>query len=585
MKFLSFITLLSFGSLSGLAQLGSPTPSPASQNDAGAYQRVILKNNAIDLAREVGKRSSELPVRQRLELRLNTAIVLFDYDVDTAVNLLDGAWKDIYSEEIKNESYVNSQRKRILAAANKIAPDKAKKWLSDITIKKTEDENTQDKTQPVSQRQQADLILRSLITNLSANPEGAVLGSISSLNQTGTISGGFGDLVDGLDVLKRPDLVALVYRAVIEFTKNKTSLDYKDLNAVTGLIVKRFAKADDRTDLLDYLMNSGRQIAIIQNSNQDIPKLTPDEILSVYMLFAGHLRPFVQSEMLYRKAALDQVIQEIASVTQSDYVSDPLFNASPIEKQLEDARKTVGSKERDAKLAKIASWLMRQNGKDASYFKLAGDVVDEISDVELRNKYRDFIKLVSIEKFVSEKDYSGAEKTARSLTSSELKTWAYMALGTVQKSNVAASLDLYENSQTFLKKSKPTHYRTQLALLLSSLLVKNNETLALEILTDAGKYSEMVEALDEKGDLNLRFHSNIGEMSFDAGDLFTDLDSVFVPGELGKLAAGHWDDVASISTQVRPISLQLDMKLLMAKSALEYLKQSNKNSHDTPKNP
>src|SRR5436305_14323906 len=101
------LPLLFFPVLSACAQ--TAVGRDAYQIATDAYQRIIVRNNAIDLVREVGKRSSELTIREKIELRLDTSIVLWRYDEPVAVELLKVAWQDTFSNDIHNEFYADHQ--------------------------------------------------------------------------------------------------------------------------------------------------------------------------------------------------------------------------------------------------------------------------------------------------------------------------------------------------------------------------------------------------------------------------------------------------------------------------------------------
>ncbi len=557
-----------------------------------ASQKIILRNNAVDLAREIGKRASDLDIRGRLEIRIKTSIILWKYDEPIALQLLEMAWQDTFSDEIHNEFYANTQRHKIYSFAAKVAPEKAKKWLIKITEKKTDDEKPSDSSNLLTDRQKADFIIRSAIANLSANPQGSVSSAISSLDQTGRISTEFASLVDGLSALKRSDLISTVYQGVIGFTKERVSTEVQDFSAVMGLIVKSSATVENQNRLFEFLLNSGRQIVIMQNSNQNLPKLSTDELLVIYTEYVLFIKPFIKNQMIDSLPILDGLLRDLAAFIPPDKLSDPLRNPNPIETQIEDARKTVGSKERDIRFMKIASWLLsmgRRKPDETVYLKLAQSLADEITDIPTRENLRDFVKLVLIERSVAEKNYSDAEKTARSITSLEIKSWALMALGESQKMNIAASLDLYDAAQTTLKKSKPTPNKAQLSLILSSLLVKNDETKSLEILADAAKYSGQAEDVDEKaGEKNwnyLYISSYIGGRNFTSTDLVTKTSEIFIPGELGKLAIVHWDMATDTSKKMQPLRLQLNLQLILANSALESVGEIKKQSHESIKNP
>ena len=111
----------------------------------------------------------------------------------------------------------------------------------------------------------------------------------------------------------------------------------------------------------------------------------------------------------------------------------------------------------------------------------------------------------------------------------------------------------------------------------------------MEIFADAAKYSAQAEDVDEKavgnGWNNLYISTYIGGRNFTSTDLVTKTSEIFIPGELGKLAIGHWDMATDISKKMQPLRLQLSLQLILANAALEYTGELNKQSHESIKNP
>jgi len=544
-----------------------------------AFQRQILRNNAIDLAAGIGKQASDLTdLNDRITIRLNAATVLRKYDLGTSIQLLEMAWDDAGSDPAK----ANSQRQKILTVAAKIDPEKAKKWLKEMTADKPADANSEKDPPQLSAKQKADLILRSALADVAVRPEEATKVAISSLYQTGAISSGFGVFVDAVSALPRADLAGQVYANIVHFVKDRRSSDESEFAAVRSLLANKSASQENKNRLLDFLLNSGRQIVVTQNANQAVGKLSVDEMLFIYRGFVLMLRPYIQAFMLERLGELDSLIQDLAVFVSPDQLSNPLLSPYSADKQIEDAERVAGSKQRDIRFMKIASWLLsRRKRLEPGSLKLAATIADRISDDQTKTDIRDFIKIVLIERSVADKNLDEAERIADSITSAAIKGWAFMGLGLLEAPiSRAVSLRLFDSAQAALQKSSATAYRIQTTFELSAALVDRDESRSLDVLDDAARFASKNGEPEAKVFGELVFFSSLGEANFDSTDLSLTADEIDLPTNLGKLAVGHWNSMMDLSKQFRPLRTQLEFQLILANAALDHCARFDKKSND-----
>ncbi len=380
-------------------------------------------------------------------------------------------------------------------------------------------------------------------------------------------------LVENLNSKKRDDLSAAVYQGIINFTADRKSFDGQDLLAVINLMFDDAATTENRNKLLSFLLNSGRQIIVNQSSNENSQKLTADEVFSIYKNFALLLKPFLQheSDMAVNVPVLEYLLNDLSSLIPAEKLEDPLLNPDSIETQIEKAKKTVGSKERDIRFSKIASWLLsRKNRNETKSLRLAQDVANEMTDIEAKQNLSDFIKIVEIEKLIADKNLSDAERKSLQISSNSIKSWALMALGKLQEDFPQTSGELYDKSLTYLKKVSPSNYKTQLALILSSVYIKNDKAAALEVLAEAAKYSNQIKD-DKKSASEPRtiFFSKIGDSDFSNSDLEINPEDIFAPQALGFLANSNWNESLTISQQIQPLHLRFKLQLQLANSVLQ----------------
>ena len=545
-------------------------------------QLALIKSNAIELIRETGKNSLDLTDgNSRIESHFQTAKLLYKYDPNISINFLEKAWRDSFSDDLKNKPYTNSQRNKIIDLASKIAPEYAKKWLGEITQNKIDEESLNVKTANMTDREMANLTLRVALAKLETNPDVAVSLALSSLSQYGKLSKGFGPFVDRLVVLNRLDLEISVLKGISDFIKDRPSLDGEDLLAAMNLLVSKHASVEYRTKLFAYLLDSGR--LIIRNQSQGSEgqsnRLSGDQMDLIYSYFNFPLHAFTLNKFTSGLASLDEVMSEMRQFVSPGLLTDPLRNPLPIERQIEDAMKVVGSKERDARLVKIATWLLgRRKGNEKNNLTLAIDVSDNISNLEIRETLRDYVKMVEIETLVGQKDFSGAEKKARSISLPELKTWELIVIGKLQGGNNSIAADLYEAALDSLQKAAATNYKTQLALILASLFRKHDEGKSLEILSQAVKFSnEAKKQEEEKHEIGLMFDTHLGGMDFADYDFDVLATNVEIPKELGKLAINFWFPCVNLSRQMQPLVLRLNLQRMLAESALKYVDAAEQN--------
>jgi hypothetical protein len=563
---------------------------PSAEED---YAARLLRNNALNLLNEAGEKAANLSKpNQRIEIRLQIAKVQWDFEPETALKFLESAWRETFTEteNERGKNQLNSLRKQILSFAAKVAPAKADNWIKEIKAEESDTkENQPDKKTPIlTERQKADAILESSIVNLDANPGQSLSIALSSLSQTGKISHGFNKLVEMLRAKNRSDHLRTLYAGISDYASNRTSADPQDLLAVINLLLDSAADINHRNKLFNFLINSARQITVNQISDGISTKPSADEMLTIYRNFALHLKPFLQNnpEMMQNVPLLDSVIRELAKFISDENLQNPLLNPNPIEIQIEKAKKIAGSGERDAQLSKIISYLLsRRLRNEKNSLRYAQEIADEISDSEARRKFNDFIQIVKIEQLLAVKNTGEAEKQARKISTNEIRSWVMMALGKLQSENPFASLELFDESFASLRKSGPSNYKTQLALLLASLYLKADKNKASDVFAEAVKYSTQSEDSQEKdarkkdAELQIIFFSNIAGLEFDAAEFAVKKDFIELPAVLSQLAVEKWNETYNASQQLQPLYLRCRFQIQMANVVL----RQSRNNKTEPK--
>jgi len=448
----------------------------------------------------------------------------------------------------------------------------AETWSKELSEKHVDDPSNVNSGKAILPRQRADQLVQSALAKFSADPGSAVAIAIASLSETGKVSSNFGTLLDRLNAGKYEDLVNRTYEALVAFTMDRTTTDIGDLAAVISVLVKPFSPPSARQQLCSFLANSASQIVIARTSADGLVKISSEEISTIYIRYALSLLPYVRQVLPENASRLEQILGDLRSFLSSDQVSDPMLSLDSVTEQIEAARKTVGSMERDFKLARIAAWLLSgRKRSERDSLKIAEFIADEISDSQVKDDLRDFVKLVSVERLVVEKDYSNAEKAVNSLKGKSSKAWALIALGACQRDNLAASRELYETATTVLQKANSTNHKTQLFLTLASLLTKNDEGKAVDILGEVATSANKAEKPpDRKTYETLYVAVSFGGLDFDSTDLAIQSDDIVVPSVLGTLSHKHWDSVISDSKRIKDLNLSLNFQFILAKSALDF---------------
>jgi len=547
-----------------------PQQSPVKKTTAVLGDDKLLAAQALDLVLQVGQQSAELvDIRQKLYIEIGTSEMLWPHDDKMALQLLDRSWRDTFSDKIDNEYFRDSIRKRIIEIAARKDPARAAKWRKEITKEKPDDDTTPSDSPPATDRQKADVTVRTALSIVKNDPEQAVAVALTSLQSTNTISAELRPLSDELAASDRGDLVRKLYLGVEAYVRDRTTNDPLDICAVISLLFGSSATAEDRSVLLQFLLTSVRQIVILQNSPQPVGKQSPDDLIGIYRIYALVLRPFVQQFMPVDMAILDATLDDLESLIPSDALSDPLLSRLTIDKQIENAEKTIGSKERDKRLCKIASFLLsRRMREKADSLSTTGKIADRLSDMDLKATLRDYIKLAQIEIAVEKKTEVDTDKLINTISRSEIRAWALMGLAGVEKSPQIAQAFL-EDASTALLKSGPSNYKLQLALDLASSMLRFNKTTTLDYFDNAIDISRhLKDDSAKKDDRSLLFTSSIGDLNFEDSDLDITVGQISVPSQLGQLSKNNWGISTSSASRAQPLYLKLQIEMILAGSIL-----------------
>ena len=577
-------SLLMFGQMISAQTKGDKSIKPLTKKTPTEdYQKIIIQESAINSAVEVGKEADKLSnLRQKIVLKLDSARILARPQPDAAVRILESAWSDANDDSAEKEIYdVAALRDSILDLAKQLAPDKAKKWLEQTKEPKTDETDAEKKNLSPDQikRQTADAIASAALAKINSQPQQAVSELIASFQRTGKLSDYLIDAVKALNEKNQLQLSEKLKQSVADYFLTKTGGDVEDLNVIVSFLVSSGElNPIVRSNMLSFLMASTRQLLISRTLAGQTDKIPENKISELYTVYKIFLRPTVERYSGGNSPAFDDLLSELAAFVPASKLDTPMLSPESIEKQIESAKRITGFEQRDARLVKIAGWLLgRLRGRENS-LKLASDVAAEITDDKVKENLYDAVKFIEFENVVKTEDFSAAEKKADSIVNLEWRAWALAVLGKVQESNRQTAADLYEKALQTLRKSWASAERARLGFFVASLQAKQNPAATLETLTEAVNFANQAPEKTDKTILRktLLLAVEAGEYGFDSTEAETDTEDVALPENLGKLAIEHWNETFQTGKNIQNPVLRLRFQLLTAGAVLKDFSPNTK---------
>lgn len=556
---------------------------PSKTTTTENYQK-ITQEWAVNLASEVGKEAARLDdSRQRIILKTEAAKILARPQADAAVQILESAWQDLNDDSTAKEIYdIADLRNSILALAKQLAPDKAKKWREQIKEEKpTETDDEKKKLSPDQiKRQTADALASAALAKINSAPQQAVAELIASFQRTGKLSSYLTDGIKALNAKNQTQMSDRIKQSLADYVLTKTDADIEDINsAVSILLSGGELNSIVRSYLLSFLMSSTKQILVGQSLAGQANKIPEDKISELYTVFRVFLRPAVERFSSGSLQAFDDLLLEFADFVPASKLDAPALNTESIEKQIENAKRIAGFERRDARLVKIAGWLLggKLRGKENS-LKLAADVADAVTDNRTKENLYDAIKFVEFENLIREKDFFAAEKKADAIGNLEWRAWALAVLGKIQEDDPQISAELYEKALKSLRKTWASANRAELAFFVASLQIKRTPTSALDSLAEAIAFANQAPEKTDRTALRKQISISIigGNYGFDSMQAETDIDNIALPENLGKLAVSNWNGVLQFSRNIQIPVLRLRFNLLMARTVLKDFSPDSK---------
>ncbi len=571
--------LLMFGQMISAQTKSSDksTKSPTKQTSVEDYQKIVTQESAINLAVDVGQEANKLTdSRQKIVLKLEAAKVLTRPQPNSAVKILESAWQDANDASTEKEIYdVAALRDSILDLAKQLAPDKAKKWLEQTKETKTDETDDENKNLSPDQikRQTADALASSALAKINSQPQQAVSELVASFQRTGKLSSYLVDAVKALNEKNQSQLSERLKQSLADYVLTRTSDDVADLRVIVSFLVSSGElNSIARSNMLAFLMASTRQILVNQSLNGQTPKIPENKISELYTVYRVFLRPTVEKFSGGNLPAFDDLLSELAAFVPASKLDAPALSSESIEKQIESAKRITGFEQRDARLVKIAGWLLSGKLRDKeNSLKLASDVAAEITDDKAKENLYDAIKFVEFEKLFQSKDFSAAEKKADRIVNLEWRAWALAVLGKVQESNPQIAAELYEKSLQSLRKAWASAHRARLGFLVASLEVKQNPLSTLETLTQAVAFANQAPEKTDKIPLQktVLLAVEAGEYGFASTEAETDIEEIALPENLGKIAVSNWNEILQTGKNIQNSTLRLRFQLLTARAVLK----------------
>lgn len=558
--------------------------SPTNRASTEDYQKLAAQESAISLAVNVGQEANKLTdSRQKIVLKLEAAKILARPQPNAAVKILESAWQDSNDDSTEKEIYnVAALRDSILALAKQLAPDKATKWLEQTKDRKTDETDAETKNLSPDQikRQTADALASAALAKINSQPQQAVLELVASFQQTGKLSNYLTIADKALNEKNQLQLSERLKQSLADYVLIRTGSDIADLDVIVFFLVSSGElNPIARSNMLSFLMATTRQILVNQSLAGQTPKISESKISELYTVYRVFLRPTVERFSGGNLPAFDDLLLELAAFVPASKLDAPMLSSESIEKQIESAKRIAGFEQRDARLVKIAGWLLSGKLRDKeNSLKLASDVAAEITDGKAKGNLYDAIKFVEFEKLTESKDFSAAEKKADTIANLEWRAWALAVLGKVQETNSQIAAELYGKALKSLRKAWASAYRAKLAFFVASLEAKQNPLSTLETLTEAITFANQAPEKTDKSSLRktVLLAIEAGEYGFASTEAEADIENIVLPENLGKLAVSNWNEILQTGKSIQNPALRLRFQLLASRAVLKDFSPDSK---------
>ena len=419
----------------------------------------------------------------------------------------------------------------------------------------------------------ADQTAKLALSIIDAEPDRA-LGLVVQSLRGGVVSGVLFNIVEKLIQNGNRTLLDRLENKISQALAMNVSLDPSSLTyaSTVGLVDKDMPRAA-KNAFANFFMRSLQAWTMVAKE----PGIDSYYIIDGFRAFSGNIRflisQYAPNELLEFDLLLDQtapfVPDRMRSLVQrlvSETFSDP-------KERLDDILKDPVADRRDRRLLRLVSELLRSETIDSEKrFDLAADAVHNFSDADVKSAFTDLLTTARIDALIKRKKIIEAQELAASLSSEETRAWALLAVATVAaKEDKVLGFESISKALKALDAAAPSPHKTELALLATAMLVKDDSRRAFETLLTAVKYANSSVAKDSsrtKPPVAFGLEMTIGPMQTRLGVVPLNLGDIRIDTSLSSLALTDWFRADQIVNSIRDSSLRLLLKLQFAGTVL-----------------
>lgn len=314
-------------------------------------------------------------------------------------------------------------------------------------------------------------------------------------------------------------------------------------------------------------------------------------IISGFNAFSGIIRHLISQnapdQLLEFDLLLDQAAalvpekkRDLITRVQPETFSDP-------KERLGDILKDQDARRRDLRLIRLISELLRNESDDSEKrFDLAADAINAVSDEDGKSAYTDLLTITRVNAFVKQKKFIEAQQLAESISSEETRAWALLAVATeATKEDKVLGFESITKALKALDAASSSPYKSELALLASAMLAKDDSRRAFETLSLAVRYANSAESKDSartRPPFAFGLDTAIAEVQTRLGVVPLSLSELRIEPPLSVLATTDWFRAEQIVSGVRDPSLRLLLKLQFAGAVLAKELKSKKSQNGKP---
>jgi hypothetical protein len=550
---------------------------------------------AITSITEITGEATKLPdIPQRAKVLIEAAKVLQPAKREESIRLLELVLRDLKEwgsaddASWRQRNMAASLRNEALAVYASVDPEKA--LVRQKELKSLEEPSVGNSTSALNLKSDswrayfndrqtaADQLVKVALPLIETEPDRALALVVQSL-QGGTVSGALFEIVEKLIKNGNRALLDRLETNISQALATTVTLDPYSLSSAGVLGLDQDMPQAAKNAFASFFMRSLQAWAMVVKE----PGIDMYYIVGGFNAFSNPIRHLISQSAPDQLQEFDLLLDQMAALVpekkrdlikrvQPETLSDP-------KERLNDILRDQDARRRDLRLNRLVSELLRNKSDDSEKrLDLASDAINGFSDPDAKSAYTDLLRIIRVNALVKQKKMIEAQQLAGSLSSEETRAWALLAVAAeAAKEDKVLGFESISKALKALDAASPSPYKTELALLATAMLVKDDSRRAFETLVAAAKYANSSKDISRtKPPFAFGLEARIGEIDTRLGVVPLNLSEVKINPTLAALATSDWFRAAQIVEEIREPSLRLLLKLEFAGAVLAKELKSRK---------